>query len=83
MTKTMALELAQFNVRVNCLLPGFIATPMAAAVPEKVMNKILPGIPMQRIGQPEEVANAILFLVSERSSYISGTAIEVSGGSGM
>lgn len=47
MTKTMALELAQFNVRVNCLLPGFIATPMAAAVPEKVMNKILPGIPMQ------------------------------------
>ena len=83
MTKTMALELAQFNVRVNALLPGFIATPMAAAVPEKVMNKILPGIPMKRIGQPEEVADAILFLASERSSYISGTAIEVSGGSGV
>ena len=82
-TKTAAKELAAFNVRINCILPGFIATPMANAVPEKVMEKVVATIPMGRVGDPNEIANTALFLASDRSSYMTGNAIEVAGGLGM
>ena len=84
-TKTAAKELAAFNVRinVNCILPGSIATPMANAVPEKVMEKVVATIPMGRVGDPNEIANTALFLASDRSSYMTGNAIEVAGGLGM
>ena len=82
-TKTAARELAQFNVRVNCILPGFIRTPMAEAVPEKVMAKMLAVIPMGRIGEPDEIAQMALFLGSGRSSYMTGNVFEVAGGMGM
>jgi 17beta-estradiol 17-dehydrogenase/3alpha(17beta)-hydroxysteroid dehydrogenase (NAD+) len=82
-TKTAAKEFAQFDVRVNCILPGFIRTPMAEAVPEKVLAKMLGFIPMGRMGEPDEIAQMALFLGSGRSSYMTGNVFEVAGGMGM
>ncbi|XP_076454675.1 estradiol 17-beta-dehydrogenase 8-like [Babylonia areolata] len=83
LTKTAAKELARFNIRVNCVLPGFIQTPMTDTVPEKVMGMILFITPLQRVGRPEEIADACVFLASEKSSFITGTTLEVTGGLNM
>lgn len=80
LTKSASKELSRFNIRVNAILPGFISTPMTDAVPEKVLQKMLKFIPMQRFGQPQEVAETCLFLASKRSAYITGACLEVSGG---
>jgi 17beta-estradiol 17-dehydrogenase/3alpha(17beta)-hydroxysteroid dehydrogenase (NAD+) len=82
-TKTAAKELARDSIRVNAILPGFIATPMTAAVPEKVLSRIIPTIPAGRMGQPLDIANAALFLASDRSLYMTGGALEVAGGLSM
>jgi NAD(P)-dependent dehydrogenase (short-subunit alcohol dehydrogenase family) len=79
MSKALAKETARRNIRVNVVLPGFINTPMAQKVPEHILTKIVQKIPIQRMGRPEEVANVIAFLASDRSSYITGTTIECSG----
>ncbi len=79
-SKTAAKELARSNIRVNALLPGFINTPMAQAVPEKVLNKMVEQIPLGRLGEPDEIANTCVFLCSDQSSFITGAAIEVTGG---
>jgi NAD(P)-dependent dehydrogenase (short-subunit alcohol dehydrogenase family) len=79
LTKALAKEVARRNVRVNAILPGFINTAMAQKVPERILSKIIQKIPMQRMGRPDEVANVIAFLASERSSYLTGTTIECSG----
>ncbi|XP_077555300.1 (3R)-3-hydroxyacyl-CoA dehydrogenase-like [Haemaphysalis longicornis] len=79
-TKSVALELAKHNIRCNAIMPGFIETPMVAAVPENVLAKFVPSIPMGRIGKPEELASAVLFLCSPGSSYVTGTVLEVTGG---
>ncbi|XP_077987057.1 (3R)-3-hydroxyacyl-CoA dehydrogenase-like [Glandiceps talaboti] len=79
-TRTCAKELAQHDIRCNAVLPGWIETPMTQAVPEKVMEKHLGMIPIGRFGQPEDVADVCLFLASKKSSYITGTSIEVTGG---
>ncbi|VEN45186.1 unnamed protein product [Callosobruchus maculatus] len=80
LTKTAAKELGKMNIRVNCVLPGMILTPMLEAVPDKVKEKFTKMIPMSRFGKPEEVAEVIAFLASEKSSYINGASIEVTGG---
>ncbi|CAN7996386.1 unnamed protein product [Ixodes hexagonus] len=80
LTKTVALELARHNIRCNAVMPGFIDTPMVAQVPDKVMSKLLPRIPLGRTGTPEEVAEVVLFLCSPRSSYVTGSVLEVTGG---
>lgn len=80
LTKSASKELSRFNIRVNAILPGFISTQMTDAVPEKVLQKMLKFIPMQRFGKPEEVAETCLFLASKRSAYITGACLEVSGG---
>jgi NAD(P)-dependent dehydrogenase (short-subunit alcohol dehydrogenase family) len=82
-TKTAAKELARDAVRCNVVLPGFITTPMTAAVPEKVLQRIIPTVPMARMGEAEDIANAALFLASDRSSYMTGAVVEVSGGLNM
>jgi len=82
-TKTAARELAAKGVRVNAVLPGFIRTPMTEKIPEKVLSGICQQIPMGRMGQPEEIADAAVFLSSDLSSYVTGTTIEVTGGMGM
>ncbi|KAK7094979.1 (3R)-3-hydroxyacyl-CoA dehydrogenase-like [Littorina saxatilis] len=83
LTKTAAMELAKFNIRVNCVLPGFIQTPMTETVPEKVMGVVVMLTPLMRMGKPEEIADACVFLASEKSSFITGVALEVTGGLNM
>ena len=80
MTKTLAKELARFNINVNAIAPGFIDTPMTAQVPDKVKNMIKSSIPLSRLGEPEDVARAVKFLVSEDSAYITGQVIACNGG---
>jgi acetoacetyl-CoA reductase len=78
-TKSAALELARKGVTVNAIAPGFIETEMIAAMPEEVRAKILEKIPMGRFGRPEEIAQAVAFLVSN-GDYITGQVIEINGG---
>jgi 3-oxoacyl-[acyl-carrier protein] reductase len=87
-TKTLAIELGPFNINVNAVAPGFIATDMTKATAERIgidfeENKRLASerIPLRRVGQPEDVANVIAFLVSDEASYVSGQIIYVNGGS--
>ena len=79
-TQSAAKELASANIRVNAVAPGFIETDMTAQIPLEKFKERLASIKMGRIGQPEEVANAILFLASDLSSYITGQIIGVDGG---
>lgn len=79
-TKTIAREFAARGINVNAIAPGFIQTAMTDALPEKVRETLKQMIPMERLGQPEDVAHAVLFLVSERSSYITGQVLNVNGG---
>lgn len=96
MTRTTAKEMAKYNIRCNAVMPGFIDTPIIKTIPQKgiinisfykmtfsnisVMEMVVSSIPLKRKGSPEEVAEAILFLASPKSSYITGTVLEVSGG---
>ncbi|XP_018609887.2 (3R)-3-hydroxyacyl-CoA dehydrogenase isoform X1 [Scleropages formosus] len=79
LTRTAAKELSKFGIRCNCVLPGFIATPMTDKIPEKVLSKVLSLVPMGRIGEPAEVADVCAFLASDESRYITGVSIEVTG----
>jgi len=79
-TKTAAKEFGQYGIRCNAVVPGFIKTPMTETVPEKVLQKIIPFIAVRRMGKPEEVAEVIAFLASDRSSYVNGASIDVNGG---
>jgi acetoacetyl-CoA reductase len=78
-TKAAALEVARKGVTVNALAPGFIETEMIAAMPEEARNRILAKIPMERFGRPEEVAQAVHFLVAN-GDYITGQVFEINGG---
>ena len=80
LTRTLALEYARSHITVNCIAPGFIDTPMAAALDDKVKALALEHIPLSRMGQPEEVANLHLFLASEEAAYITGQVIFLDGG---
>jgi 3-oxoacyl-[acyl-carrier protein] reductase len=79
-TKTIAREFAQRGINVNAVAPGYIETPMTEALPEKVKEELRRMIPLERLGRPEDVAQAVLFLVSEASSYITGQVLNVNGG---
>jgi 3-oxoacyl-(acyl-carrier-protein) reductase len=79
-SKSLALEMARRGITVNCLAPGFIDTDMVAAIPDDVLTGVVEGIPVGRLGRPEEVARAVRFLVDEESSYITGTILAVNGG---
>lgn len=79
-TKTAAKELAMYNIRVNAVAPGFIKTDMTDAIPEAERNEMIATIPLGRIGETKDVADLVEFLVSEKSSYITGQVISVNGG---
>jgi len=79
-TKTWSRELGPKGIRVNAVAPGFITTPMVAAMPEKVLQDLQAKVPLKRLGKPEEIANVYAFLASDEASYINGAVIEVSGG---
>lgn len=82
MTEAMALELASYNIRVNAIAPGAIDTPMAASVKDdpKILEATLTRVPLKRMGKPEEISNAVLFLASDASSYMTGSVMVVDGG---
>jgi 3-oxoacyl-[acyl-carrier protein] reductase len=79
-TKTVAREFAQRGINVNAIAPGYIETPMTEALPEKAKEELKRIIPMERLGQPDDIAEAVLFLVSDSSSYITGHILNVNGG---
>ena len=79
MTKTLAKELGKYNITVNAVAPGFIATEMVKTIPEKVINLMIDKTPLKRLGTPEDVANTYAFLASDEASFISGAVISVDG----
>jgi 3-oxoacyl-[acyl-carrier protein] reductase len=80
MTKTWAKELGRKGINVNAVAPGFIETGMTAKVPEKILDQMKAMVPLGRLGVPEDIANAYLFLASEESNYVNGTVLHVDGG---
>ncbi len=79
LTKSLARELGKDNIRVNAVLPGVTRTDMVAALPKEIVDRIASTIPLGRVGEPEEVANAFVFLASDKASYITGATLTVDG----
>ncbi len=79
-TKSLAREVAAKNITVNAIAPGIVETDMAKQIPENVLQEFLEQIPMGRFAQPEEIAELVAFLVSDKSSYITGQIIHINGG---
>ncbi len=82
-TKALAQEGAAIGVTVNAIAPGYIATSMVEAVPEKVLEKIVARIPVGRLGKPEEIARGVAFLVAEDAGFITGSTLSINGGQHM
>jgi 3-oxoacyl-[acyl-carrier protein] reductase len=80
MVKTWAKELGKHNITANAVAPGFILTDMTDMIPEEVRNQTIAGIPMKRMGMPEDIANAYLYLASDEASYVNGHTLSVNGG---
>ena len=80
MSKSLALEYAKKNINVNCISPGFIKTAMTDKIDDKFKEVIISKIPSARLGEPEDVANAVIFLASSHSDYINGETLHVNGG---
>ena len=80
MSKSLALEYAKKNININCISPGFIKTSMTDKIDEKFKEIIISKIPSARLGEPEDVANAVIFLASPQSDYINGETLHVNGG---
>jgi acetoacetyl-CoA reductase len=83
MTKAMAQEGARYDVTVNAVAPGYVATEMVAAVPENVLEKIISTVPIGRLGDPQEIARAVWFLARDDSKFITGSTISINGGQHM
>jgi acetoacetyl-CoA reductase len=79
-SKSLAQEVARKGVTVNCVAPGYIETEMLAAIPEKVLEKLLSGVPVGRLGQAREIARAVQFLLDDDAGYITGSVLAVNGG---
>lgn len=83
-TKALALEVAKAGVTVNTISPGYIGTKMVTAIPQEVLEtKILPQIPMSRLGKPEEIAGLIAYLASDEAAFVTGANISINGGQHM
>ena len=80
MSKSLAIEYAKKNININCISPGFIKTAMTDKIDAKFKEMIISKIPSARLGEPEDVANAVIFLASNQSNYINGETIHVNGG---
>ena len=80
MSKSLAIEYAKKNININCISPGFIQTAMTDKIDEKFKEVIVSKIPSAKLGKPDDIANAVLFLSSDQSSYINGETIHVNGG---
>jgi acetoacetyl-CoA reductase len=82
-TKALALEGATKGITVNAVAPGYVATDMVRAVPEDILAKIIKTIPVGRLGEPEDIARSVLFLVADEASFITGSTLSVNGGQHM
>ena len=82
MTKSIAAEVASRNITANCIAPGFIKTPMTDVLPDELKETYLKQIPAGRFGEPDDIANACVFLASEEAAYINGQTININGGMG-
>ncbi len=82
-TKSLAKEVAPYNIRVNAIAPGFISTEMTAELSEKAREKFMNMIPLRRFGTADEVAQVVLFLLSDESQYITGQTMQIDGGLGI
>ena len=80
MSKSLAIEYAKKNININCISPGFIKTAMTDKIDQKFKEVIISKIPSARLGEPDDIANAVLFLSSDQSNYINGETIHVNGG---
>jgi len=80
MSKSLAIEYAKKNININCISPGFIKTEMTDKLDDKFKEAIISKIPSARLGEPDDVANAVLFLCSDQSSYINGETLHINGG---
>ena len=80
MSKSLAIEYAKKNINVNCISPGFISTAMTDQIDEKFKETIIAKIPSNRLGKPEDIANAVNFLSSDQSDYINGETLHINGG---
>lgn len=80
LTKSLAKELGPYGITVNAVVPGLIETEMIEAIPERILEKTVKMIPLKRIGMPEEVAQAVAFLISDKASYCNGTFLNIDGG---
>jgi acetoacetyl-CoA reductase len=80
LTKVLALETATKGVTVNCVVPGGIETDMVAALPEEILKAAIDLIPMHALGKPDDVAEAVRYLVSDEAHYLTGTLLTVAGG---
>lgn len=82
-TKALALEGAAKGITVNAIAPGYVDTDMVRAVPEEVLKKIIATIPVGRLGKPEDIANAVLFLVADQAGFMTGSTLSINGGQHM
>jgi acetoacetyl-CoA reductase len=84
LTRALALEVAKKGVTVNTISPGYIGTKMVTAIPKEILDsKILPQIPLGRLGKPDEVAGLIIYLCSEEAAFVTGANISINGGQHM
>jgi acetoacetyl-CoA reductase len=82
-TKALALEGASRNITVNAVAPGYVLTDMVRAVPEKVIEKIVARIPVGRLGNPEDISRAVMFLVADDAGFVTGSTLDINGGQHM
>ena len=80
MSKSLANQYAKKNININCISPGFIKTAMTEKIDERYKESIISKIPSARLGEPDDIANAVLFLASDQSDYINGETLHVNGG---
>jgi acetoacetyl-CoA reductase len=79
-TKAMALEGAGKGITVNCISPGYVDTEMMRAIPQEILDKIIKNIPVKRLGHPDDVARAVVFLADDKNSFITGSTLSINGG---
>jgi 3-oxoacyl-[acyl-carrier protein] reductase len=79
-TKTWARELGRFNIRVNCVAPGFIATEMVKSMPQNILDSMAGKTPIGKLGEPKDIANAYVFLASDAAKFVHGAVLSVDGG---
>jgi len=80
LTRTLALEMARFQITANCIAPALVDTPLFQSLDDEVKERLVKTIPLKRVGTPEDIGNAVLYLSSDEASYVTGQVLYVCGG---